>query len=79
MRLEYGQFVTIGNNNRCMKIIFRKGVKIPKRGWRVSDGINVAACPERRIDFFFKCERGEIFVQVTTTRLKAADDLNIRG
>ena len=53
MRLEYGQFVTIGNNNRCMKIIFRKGVKIPK-GVEGLDGINVAACPERRIDFFKK-------------------------
>jgi hypothetical protein len=70
MRLEYGQFVTIGNNNRCMKTIFRKGVKIPKR----VDGINVAACPERKIDLKKKGERGEIFVQVTTTRLKAADD-----
>jgi len=49
MRLEYGQFVTIGNNNRCMKTIFRKRVKIPKRVEGL-DGINVAACPERKID-----------------------------
>ncbi len=77
MRLEYGQFVTIGNNNRCMKTIFRKRVKIPKRVEGL-DGINVAACPERKIDLKKKYERGEIFVQVTTTRLKAADDLNIR-